>query len=97
MINQEEEVAVPQILNSITKLGFTAKESSPGSNYVEITAPGEGGATQEFKLKVGDGSASVAKSIVDFVTANLDQKTLINADRSGALGGSPTMKAGNKR
>ena len=87
MINQEEEVAVPQILNSITKLGFTAKESSPGSNYVEITAPGEGGATQEFKLKAGEGSAGVAQSIVDFVTSNLDQKTLINADRSGALGG----------
>jgi hypothetical protein len=97
MVNQEEEVAVPQILNAITKLGFTATESSPGSNYVEITAPGKDGATQEFKLKVGAGSASVAKSIVDFVTANLDQKTLINADRSGALGGSSTMKAGNKR
>ena len=88
MIDQEEEVAVPQILNSIVKLGFTAKESSPGSNAIEITAPGKDGATQEFKLKVGkDGSASVAKSIVDFVTSNLDQKTLINAERAGVLGG----------
>jgi len=97
MINQEEEVAVPQILNAITKLGFTATESRLGSNYVEITAPGKDGATQEFKLKVGEGSAGVAQSIVDFITSNLDQKTLINADRAGALGGSPTMKAGKKR
>jgi len=92
MINQEEEVAVPQILNSITKLGFTAKESDFGSNAIEIKAPGKDGATQEFKLKVGKGSASVAKSIVDFVTANLDQKTLINADRSGALRGDNASK-----
>lgn len=92
MVNQEEEVAVPQILNSITKLGFTAMESSPGSNAIEIKAPGKDGAIQEFKLKTGNGSASVAKSIVDFVTANLDQKTLINADRAGALGGGNASK-----
>jgi len=97
MINQEEEVAVPQILNSITKLGFTAKESDFGSNAIEIKAPGEGGAIQEFKLKAGEGSAGVAQSIIDFVTANLDQKTLINADRSGALGGDGTVKGGNVR
>lgn len=97
MINQEEEVAVPQILNSITKLGFTAIESSPGSNAIEIKAPGKDGATQEFKLKTGSGAAGVAQSIIDFVTSNLDQKTLINADRAGALGGDGTIKGGNVR
>jgi hypothetical protein len=89
MINQEEEAAVPQILSVINKLGFDAEESGVG-NYVTITAPStkdKAGAKKEFPIKTGANAAQTAKNIVDFVTANLTNEQLTNADLSGGLGG----------
>jgi len=91
MINQEEEVAVPQILSAINKLGFDAEESDWGGNYVTITSPStkdRAGAKKEFPVKTGANAAQTAKDIIDFVTANLTNEQLANADLSGGLGGS---------
>lgn len=91
MINQEEEVAVPQILSAINKLGFDAEESDWGGNYVTITAPStkdRAGAKKEFPVKTGANAAQTAKNIIEFVTANLTSEQLANADLSGGLEGS---------
>jgi len=90
IINQEEEVAVPQLLSALGKLGFDAEESGAG-NYVTIKSPGtkdKPGVSKEFSLKDGaDEAAKVRQSIIDFVTANLGQEALLNADQAGVLGG----------
>jgi len=91
MINQEEEVAVPQILSAINKLGFDAEESDWGGNYVTITSPStkdRAGAKKEFPVKTGANAAQIAKNIIEFVTANLTSEQLANADLSGGLEGS---------
>jgi len=91
MINQEEEVAVPQILSAINKLGFDAEESDWGGNYVTITSPStkdRAGAKKEFPVKTGANAAQTAKNIIEFVTANLTSEQLANADLSGGLEGS---------
>lgn len=89
MINKTESEAVPLLLASLTKLGFDAEESGTGS-YVTIKAPGskdKAGASKEFSLNDGpDAAAKVRQSIVDFVTANLGQEALLNADQAGVLG-----------
>jgi hypothetical protein len=89
MINKTESEAVPLLLASLTKLGFDAEESGAGS-YVTIKAPGskdKAGASKEFSLNDGpDAAAKVRQSIVDFVTANLGQEALLNADQAGVLG-----------
>jgi hypothetical protein len=90
MLNQTESKAVPQILSVIGKLGFDAEESGVGS-YVTITSPGSkgiAGISKQFSLQ--DGEAAAAKTrqdILDFVTANLSQEKLTNAERAGVLGG----------
>lgn len=89
MVNQEQSVAVPQILSAITKLGFDAEKSGYVNDYVTITAPStdkKAGAKKEFRLNTGKDSAKTAKDIIDFVTANLVDAQLTNADLSGALG-----------
>jgi len=90
IINQEEEVAVPQLLSALEKLGFDAEESGAG-NYVTIKSPGtkdKSGVSKQFSLKDGaDEAAKVRQSIIDFVTANLGQEALLNADQAGVLGG----------
>ena len=90
MINKTESEAVPLLLASLTKLGFDAEESGTGS-YVTITAPGskdKAGASKEFSLNDGsEAAAKVRQSIVDFVTANLGQEALLNADQAGVLEG----------
>ena len=90
IINQEEEMAVPQLLSALGKLGFDAEESGAG-NYVTIKSPGtkdKPGVSKQFSLKDGaDEAAKVRQSIIDFVTANLGQEALLNADQAGVLGG----------
>jgi hypothetical protein len=90
IINQEEEKAVPQLLSALEKLGFDAEESGAG-NYVTIKSPGtkdKSGVSKQFSLKDGaDEAAKVRQSIIDFVTANLGQEALLNADQAGVLGG----------
>jgi hypothetical protein len=90
MINQTESVAVPQLLSVISKLGFDAEESGAGS-YVTITSPsakGKTGVSKEFSLNDGDTeSEKIRQDIIDFVTANLGQEALINADMAGVLAG----------
>ena len=90
IINQEEEVAVPQLLSALGKLGFDAEESGAG-NYVTIKSPGtkdKPGVSKQFSLKDGeDEAAKVRQSIIDFVTANLGQEALLNADQAGVLEG----------
>ena len=90
MINKTESEAVPLLLASLTKLGFDAEEDDITGSYVKITAPGskdKAGASKKFSLNDGpDAAAKVRQSIVDFVTANLGQEALLNADQAGVLG-----------
>jgi hypothetical protein len=90
MINKTESEAVPLLLASLSKLGFDAEESGTGS-YVTIKAPGskdKAGASKEFSLNDGEqASAKVRQGIIDFVTANLGQEALLNADQAGVLEG----------
>lgn len=99
IINQEEEMAVPQLLSALGKLGFDAEESGYTGNYVTIKAPKKGdvaGASKEFSLKDGPGEAAkVRQNIIDFVISNLGQDALLNADQAGVFGG--TISSGNVR
>ena len=99
IINQEEEMAVPQLLSALGKLGFDAEESGYTGNYVTIKAPKKGdvaGASKEFSLKDGPGEADkVRQNIIDFVISNLGQDALLNADQAGVFGG--TISSGNVR
>jgi hypothetical protein len=99
IINQEEEMAVPQLLSALGKLGFDAEESGYTGNYVTIKAPKKGdvaGASKEFSLKDGpEASAKVRQNIIDFVISNLGQDALLNADQAGVFGG--TISSGNVR
>jgi hypothetical protein len=91
MINRTESEAVPLLLASLTKLGFDAEEDDITGSYVRITAPGskdKAGASKKFSLNDGpEAAAKVRQSIVDFVTANLGQEALLNADQAGVLEG----------
>jgi hypothetical protein len=91
MINRTESEAVPLLLASLTKLGFDAEEDDITGSYVKITAPGskdKAGASKKFSLNDGpEASAKVRQSIIDFVTANLGQEALLNADQAGVLEG----------
>jgi hypothetical protein len=90
MINKTESEAVPEILAVIEKLGFDAVESDITGSYVTITAPGpEGkkGASKEFSLNDGETkSAKTVQSIIDFVTSNMGQAQLLNAEQAGLFG-----------
>ena len=90
MINKTESQAVPEILAVIEKLGFDAEESGITGSYVKITAPGskdKKGASKEFSLNDGETeSGKTAKAIIDFITANLSQEQLLNAEQAGLLG-----------
>lgn len=90
MINKTESEAVPEILAVIEKLGFDAQESDITGSYVIITAPGpEGkkGASKEFSLNDGETkSAKTVQSIIDFVTSNMGQAQLLNAEQAGLFG-----------
>ncbi|NBW35760.1 MAG: hypothetical protein EBR30_12225 [Cytophagia bacterium] len=90
IINKTESTAVPQLLASLGKLGFDAEESGVGS-YVTITSPGskdKAGISKQFPLFDGPEEAKkVRQEIIDFVTANLGQEALLNADQSGVFGG----------
>lgn len=96
MINKTESEAVPLLLASLTKLGFDAEEDDITGSYVKITAPGskdKAGASKKFSLNDGPAAAAkVRENIIDFVTANLGQEALLNADQAGVLGSGNASK-----